>query len=183
MNNPKLSRVAIVAWLVYLACIPGANWMIQHVGTVEFPGGPHVIPVGFGWSAPSGVLLIGLALVARDVVQRTMGRPATLLAIVIGAALSFFVAPNFAVASAVAFGFGELADFAVYTPLQERHLPVAVLASGVVGAIIDSLLFLQLAFGSTIYWQGNTLGKVWMSAIAFVGLIVTRRSAVSRHTA
>jgi len=183
MNNPKLSRVAIIAWLIYLACIPGANWMIQHVGAVEFPGGPHVIPVGFGWSAPSGVLLIGLALVARDVVQRMMGRSATLVAIFIGAGLSYFVAPSFAVASAVAFGLGELADFAVYTPLQERHLPLAVLASGIVGAIIDSLLFLHLAFGSTMYWQGNTLGKIWMSAIAFIALIATRRRAVSRHVA
>lgn len=174
---------AIVAWLIYLATIPLANWMIQHVGTVEFPGGPHVIPVGFGYSAPSGVLVIGVALVARDAVQRLAGRSAAVSAIMLGAALSYFVAPNLALASAVAFGLGELADFAVYTPLSERHLPLAVLASGVVGAIVDSLIFLQIAFGSTMYWQGNTLGKIWMSALAFAMLVVARHRAVSRHSA
>lgn len=172
-----------VAWVVYLATIPLANWMIQHVGTVEFPGGPHVIPVGFGLSAPSGVLLIGVALVARDAVQRWVGRSAAVAAILFGAGLSYFVAPSLAMASAVAFGLGELADFAVYTPLAERRLPLAVLASGVVGALVDSLIFLQIAFGSTMYWQGNTLGKIWMSVLAFVVLVALRHRVVSRHAA
>jgi uncharacterized PurR-regulated membrane protein YhhQ (DUF165 family) len=173
----------VAAWLVYLLTIPAANWMIQNVGTVEFPGGPHVIPVGFGYQAPSGVLLIGVALVARDAVQRFAGRRAAVAAILLGAGLSFFVAPSLALASAVAFGLGELADFAVYTPLAENRLPLAVLLSGIVGAIVDSLIFLQIAFGSTLYWQGNTLGKIWMSVLAFIVLLITRRRAVSRYSA
>ena len=43
--------------------------------------------------APSGVSMIGLALVLRDLVQRRLGRVAALLAIVAGAALSGAVAP------------------------------------------------------------------------------------------
>ncbi len=56
----------------FVACIPTANWLIGHVGNC-IPNGPCVIPVGFGFFAPSGVLLIGLALVLRDLVQRHAG--------------------------------------------------------------------------------------------------------------
>lgn len=169
-------RAGFIALGVYIACIPLANWFIQHVGTQDFPGGPHVIPVGFGYTAPSGVLWIGLALVARDLVQSVYGRRAVLAAILVGAGLSFSVAPSFAWASGIAFLLGELADFAVYTPLAERRLYLAVLASGLVGALIDSLIFLQLAFGSTHYWQGNTLGKVWMSILVLPFLWGVRRA-------
>ncbi len=83
--------------------------------------------------APSGVLMIGLALVLRDMVQRRLGRAAALTAIVAGALLSGAVAPpSLVYASALAFLLSELADFAVYTPLQSRGLVLAVLASSVV---------------------------------------------------
>lgn len=171
---------SLIAVLLYAACIPLANWFIQHVGRVDVPGGPHVVDVGFGYAAPSGVLWIGLALVARDIVQRTLGRTATLAIIAIGAALSYAVAPSLAWASAAAFVLGEFADFVIYTPLERRHLRLAVLLSGLVGALIDSLVFLHIAFGSTAYWQGNMLGKVWMSVatLPFIGLV---RRAVPDH--
>jgi len=162
--------------------IPAANWLIQNFGMVEFPNGPHTIPVGFGYRAPSGVIMIGLALVARDLVQRNAGKRAAIIAIVLGTGLSYFVAPQLAFASAVAFFIGEIADFAIYTPLANRNLAVAVLLSGIAGAIIDSLLFLQIAFGSTQYWIGNTIGKIWMSLAAFIVLLIIQRHAVSSHT-
>ncbi len=179
MTHDIKVRHALVAAGVYAATIPAANWAINHWGDVQFPGGPHTIPVGFGLSAPSGVLFIGLALVARDALQHAAGKLWTLAAIAVGCALSAFVSPDIAVASAVAFGLGELADFAVYTPLRRRHLAAAVLASGAVGAVIDSLVFLQLAFGSTAYWQGNTAGKLWMS-VAAIPVIWTVRAVSQR---
>ena len=117
--------------------------------------------------APSGVLMIGLALVLRDLVQRRLGRGVAVGAIVAGAALSGAVAPpQLLVASATAFLLSELADFAVYTPLQSRGLVLAVLASSVVGLIADSVLFLWLAFGSLDYLAGQILGKLWMVLLA-----------------
>lgn len=167
--------IAAVALALYVASIPLANWTLQHVGDAH-RFGPHTIPVGFGYDAPSGVLWIGVALVARDIVQLALGRSATLAAIAIGALLSAIVAPSLALASAVAFGLGELADFAVYTPLAARRLHLAVLASGIVGAVVDSLIFLRIAFGSTAFWQGNVLGKVWMSVLVLPFLGVIRRA-------
>ena len=164
MTAPQPLTLTVTA--AYAATIPAANWAINHVGTVQFPGGPHTIPVGFGLQAPSGVMFIGLALVLRDIIQQQTGKRGALTAITIGIALSAIVSPDIALASAAAFGLGELADLAIYTPLRRRNLPAAVLASGAVGAVVDSLVFLQIAFGSTWYWQGNTLGKIWMSAAA-----------------
>ena len=160
-------------FLAFMACIPAANWMIGHLGTTCVPDGPCLVPV-FPWSpqggpmmAPSGVSMIGIALVLRDLVQRRLGRVPALMAIVAGAALSGALAPpQLVVASTTAFFLSELADFAVFTPLQKRGLVLAVLASAVVGLIADSILFLWLAFGSLEFLEGQVLGKTWMVLLA-----------------
>src|SRR6478752_401189 len=137
-----------------------ANWFIQNVGTQYTPNGPHVIPVGFGLEAPSGVLWVGVALVARDLVQQYFGSRIAIVAMVVGAALSFLVAPALALASATAFLVSEFADFAVYTPLMRRdRFVLAVFLSGTVGLVVDSVLFLGLAFGSLEFLAGQIVGK------------------------
>lgn len=158
----------------YLSTIPAANWMIQNVGTQGFPDGPHTIPVGFGYDAPSGVLLIGVALALRDYVQEKAGRDQTLIAIAIGIGLSYIVNPAVATASAVAFAVSELIDLAVYTRIRRRNKPIAIAASGFVGGIVDSLLFLQIAFGSTMFWQGQVIGKTAIAILAAVSFKVYR---------
>ena len=70
------------------------------------------------------------------------------------------------VASVAAFLLSELADFAVYTPLQERRLITAVVLSSFVGLVIDSMVFLYLAFGSLDYLGGQIVGKAWMVIVA-----------------
>lgn len=147
----------------YIACIPLANWLIQHAGTICPPDGPCLVPVAPGLMAPSGVLMVGLALVLRDLVQRRLGAAAGLAAIAVGAAISAWLAPpQLVVASAVAFALSELADFAVYTPLQRRGLLLAVVASSAVGLVADSVLFLWLAFGSLQFLAGQIVGKALM---------------------
>ena len=133
--------------------------------------------------APSGVLMIGLALVLRDMVQRRLGRSVTIAAIVAGAALSGAVAPpQLIVASATAFLLSELADFAVYPPLQSRGLVLAVLASSVVGLVIDSVLFLWLAFGSLDYVAGQIVGKLWMVLLALPFIHWVRKRELALRT-
>jgi len=157
-------------------CIPLANWMIGNVGTICQPGGPCLIPLAPGILAPSGVLLIGLALVLRDLVQRRLGLRWVTGAIVAGAMLSAGVAPSaLVVASATAFLLSEIADLCVYTPLQERRLVLAVLASSVVGLVVDSLVFLYLAFGSLDFLAGQVLGKGWMVLLALPFIVWLRR--------
>src|SRR5262245_18258694 len=154
--------------VAFIACIPIANWMIGNVGTKCVPNGPCLVPVAPGLAAPSGVLMIGLALGLRDLVQRRLGRSWSIAAIDAGAAFSAAVAPpSLVIASATAFFFSELADFLVYTPLQARRFVTAVIASSVVGLVVDSVIFLWLAFGSLDFLWGQVLGKSWMVIAAF----------------
>lgn len=167
-------KYAILA--AFLACIPAANWLIGNVGTKCIPSGPCLVPVGFGLLAPSGVIVIGAALVLRDMVHERLGAAWVLGAILAGATISALIAPPaLVVASGAAFLLSELADMAVYTPLRERRLGLAVLASGVVGAAVDSAVFLWLAFGSLQYLEGQIAGKLWASLLAFTVISVMRR--------
>lgn len=165
-----------LAFILFTLTVPAANWLIGNVGTYCIPRGPCVIPVGFGFDAPSGVLVIGAALVLRDIVHEKLGAYAALAAIVLGAIMSiFFSAPALVAASVTAFALAELTDLAVYVPLRKRHIAWAVLASGVAGAVIDSAVFLWLAFGSLAFIEGQIIGKLWMSAGAAIVLLVVRR--------
>jgi queuosine precursor transporter len=51
----------------------------------------------------------------------------------------------------------------VYTPLRERTVAGGIVASNVVGAIVDSALFLWLAFGSLESFAGQFVGKIVMT--------------------
>jgi uncharacterized PurR-regulated membrane protein YhhQ (DUF165 family) len=155
------------ALALFALTIPAANWLIGNAGTVCVPNGPCLVPVWPGIKAPSGVVMIGLALVLRDIVQRRLGPLAGLGAIAVGAVISGFLAPSaIVVASVAAFLLSELADFAVYTPLQKRRFVTAVVASSLVGLVIDSIVFLQLAFGSLDFLAGQIVGKAWMVLFA-----------------
>jgi uncharacterized PurR-regulated membrane protein YhhQ (DUF165 family) len=157
-------------------CIPAANWLIGHAGTMCIPQGPCLIPVAPGVMAPSGVLMVGLALVLRDLVQRRLGLAWSAAAILAGAALSALLAPPaLVIASAVAFLLSELADLLVYTPLQRRGLVRAVVASSLAGLVVDSIVFLQLAFGSLDFLPGQVIGKLWMVALSLPLLHWLRR--------
>jgi len=170
MSTRKAQGLAY--FVAFIACIPAANWMIGHLGTVCLANGPCLVPVwpwgrGGPLMAPSGVMMVGLALVLRDLVQRRLGRKVALMAIVAGAAFSGAVAPPALVlASTAAFFLSELADFAVYTPLAARGRVLAVLASSVTGLIADSVLFLWLAFGKLEFLAGQIIGKAWIVLLA-----------------
>lgn len=160
-------------WMVaYVLSIVAANLTLAWVG---------LIPVGFGMLAPAGVLWAGLSLTLRDLVHDAYGRWWTLWAIGIGAGLSWLVAPSFAVASGLAFLVSELADFAVYAPLRRRHWLTAVALSNTVGLIVDSALFLWLAFGSLDFLAGQVWAKAWVTVATVAVLVVWRRYMTSHH--
>lgn len=175
----RVRGTGFAALVLFLACIPLANWMIGHVGTTCAPGGgPCLVPVAPGLLAPSGVLAAGLALVLRDVVQRCLGIVPSFVAIAAGTALSAMVAPpELVLASAVAFSLSELADLAVYTPLQRRGLVLAVVASSCLGLVVDSVAFLSLAFHSLAFLPGQVVGKAWAVLVSVPGIRLLRRVA------
>jgi uncharacterized PurR-regulated membrane protein YhhQ (DUF165 family) len=164
MTNGRRRNIEGAVFLgLFCLTIPAANWLIGHVGTACLVNGPCVIPVAPGILAPSGVLLIGAALVLRDLVQRRLGIEFGMAAIVAGSVLSAGFAPRaWVLASAAAFLLSEFADFAIYTPLARRRLVLAVMASSMAGLVVDSLVFLWLAFGSLDFLPGQVIGKTWM---------------------
>jgi queuosine precursor transporter len=170
-------REGVIFLILFALTIPAANWLIGHVGTTCIaPHGPCVVPVAPGLMAPSGVMMVGIALVLRDLVQRRLGAVMSALAILCGTALSALLAPpSLVLASGVAFLLSEFADLAVYTPLARRRLVVAVVASSVVGLVVDSIVFLWLAFGSLDFLPGQVVGKGWMVLLSIPFVAWLRR--------
>ena len=175
-HDGRRKAEGIVFLVLFGLTIPAANWLIGHVGTICAPQGPCLVPVAPGLMAPSGVMMIGFALVLRDLVQRRLGIGVSAGAILAGSAISALLAPPALVlASAVAFLLSELADLAVYTPLARRRLVAAVVASSFCGLVVDSIVFLWLAFGSLDFLLGQIVGKSWMVLLSIPFVAWLRR--------
>lgn len=159
-------KLSLLAALV--ATVVGANWALSTFGFIS---------VGFGLSAPAGVLFAGLAFGLRDSLHEAGGRRWVFLAIGAGAALSLLVNPVFATASAAAFLLSETADFLVYSPLRNRNWVGAVVISNLVGSVLDSVVFLALAFGSLDFITGQVVGKAYMTILALPIVWLARRRA------
>lgn len=172
-----MKNLGYIGFIGLIASIFLANWLIYNVG--QCPPFPCLIPVWPGIMAPSGILAIGLGFTFRDLTQRGLGVRWTIGAIVVGAALSAWLSPALALASGMAFLLSELLDMAVYTPLQKRNLVGAVIGSNVVGAVVDSAVFLFLAFGSLQFVEGQVIGKLWMTLAALPMIWVLRGGRIT----
>jgi len=151
---------------VFVATVYGANWSLDKWGFVS---------IGFGQVAPAGVYVAGLAFTARDQLREASGRNLSLVAVAVGAVVSWWLEdiPRIALASGVAFVVSETADTFVYEPLRHKWA-TAVLASNAVGLAVDSALFLWIAFGSIAHVQGLIVGKVLMTLVAVGSLAAWR---------
>ena len=172
----RTRALGLACFAAFLASIPLANWMIGHIGTVCVPQGPCLVPVAPGLMAPSGVATVGFALVLRDMVQRCLGTAWGLAAVLAGTLASVVLAdPHVVAASALGFLISEFSDFAIYTPLQRRGLVLAVLASSAAGLVVDSVVFLTIAFGSLEFLPGQIVGKAWAVLISIPLVRLARR--------
>lgn len=163
-----------LAAAAFLACIVAANAALERWGIVTV----------LGVTAPAGVLFAGLTFGVRDVVHELGGSRIVLALVAAGAALSYMQSDgatipgghaSIAVASGAAFALSELADLAVYAPLRERRWLAAVVASNIAGTLIDSALFLWLAFGSLDHIDGQIIGKAAMILPAVILVRYVRR--------
>lgn len=170
MNTRRWTLAVTVLFAGYAAAIAGANW--------AFTLWPAVAVAGL--QVPAGALFAGFTFTVRDLLQDAVGTRTTLLAIALGTGLSGLVAePHIALASAAAFAVSELVDLAVYIPLRGESYLAAVGLSNTLGLLVDSLLFLPLAFGSLTYLTGHIAGKTTTTVLVVAVLARARRSAVS----
>lgn len=167
--------LGIASAIGLLACILAANFVTTRYG---------LVPVGFGLMATAGTYFAGLTFVLRDALQDAAGKWWSLGVIVVGAALSFLLAdPFIALASATAFLLSEVADLAVYTPLRKRGYIRAAVASNVVGAGADTVVFLTIAgFPIQEALPGQIVGKLVVTAVA-VALVFAFRTLRRARTA
>ena len=154
--------------VAFLATILAANYATTEYG---------MVPVGFGLTATAGTYLAGLSFILRDAVQDAYGKRWAVALIIAGAAMSYLVsAPFIALASGVAFLISEAADLAVYTPLRRRGYIRAAVASNVVGAVVDTIVFLWIAgFPIVAALPGQMVGKLAVTALV-VALVAAVRA-------
>lgn len=170
--------VVIIAAL-FIAAAASSNWAIANLGKDNGPGAPHTIPIGWGLEAPSGVVLIGAMITLRDALHERIRLRGTLVVIVVAALVSATFAPaSIAFASGLTLLVAETTDALVYQRLRRRGWLTAATASNAVSAVVDSALFLLLAFGFESARHGTwalTLGKVEASIATLAVLAFATR--------
>ncbi|MFN4985572.1 MAG: VUT family protein [Ignavibacteria bacterium] len=125
-----------LAVLVYLGGIVGANLFAASFG-------PSAVPI-------VTFTLIGLDLSLRDFLQLTMKKWSMFAMIFLGGAISYILVPEagiIAIASGTAFTSAALVDWTVFALLKGKWIVRANL-SNVAGAMVDSSVFITIAFGT-----------------------------------
>lgn len=162
--------------VAYVALVVLANWLASS----------YLITVPFtDLLAPAGVLCIGAVLVLRDWIWQLSGfwtsivlvLAAGVLSYVAGVALGWTDLQRIALASIVAFLVSEgIVESLVFAPLRRRRLTLGVALSATAGNLVDSLVFLTIAFPAiwTAFYWGQVVGKMEMIAVG-VALTATRR--------
>lgn len=126
-----MAKLLSASVLLYIATV-----LILNIGFSYVP----MIDLGFGMFSPMAIVA-GLVFVVRDFAQRKAGHW-VLVAMLIATVLSFLLAnPFVAVASALAFGVAEIADYLVYT-LTKKPFHQRILISSIVSTPIDTVVFL-----------------------------------------
>jgi len=168
-----LIRIALFS--SFILVIVAANWSIKQWG---------VVPIGFGLMAPAGVYFAGLAFSIRDGLHESANARWIIVAIVLGAGVSYMLEDvgKIAIASGVAFLCSELADFLVYTPLRNKGKMGALLLSNAVGLVLDSIIFLYLAFGSLEFLSGQITAKAYMTGAVLVLMLCYKLIKRQRST-
>jgi uncharacterized PurR-regulated membrane protein YhhQ (DUF165 family) len=161
---------AVAAMIGYLLSVVAAN-----IASVHWPP-----LVAVGLIVPAGTVFAGMSLTARDLVHDTLGAHGVAAGIAAGAALSaVFASPQIAAASAAAFTASEIVDAQIYTRLRHHSRLGAVAASNAGGLVVDSALFVPLAFGSLTAVSGQIVGKTIATLLTLaawpIASVISRR--------
>lgn len=141
---------------------------------------------GPGVTVINAFLFIGLDLTSRDKLHefwsgRGLVRKMGLL-IIAGSVLSWILnrdTGQIAVASFLAFACSAAVDTVIYTALHDKSWMVKVNGSNAIGALVDSIVFPTIAFGSILPWimLGQFLAKL---SGGFIWAFVLNRKADER---
>lgn len=178
LSRRALGAFALLgAFLLYVAAVVAPNILIAHFGIVDVAPGPWVL------MAPAAVYAVGVALVARDILHELAGVRLVIAAILLGTLLSALLTDSIkiAAASGAAFLFSELLDLTIYQAIRHRSWALAALVSSYIGAVLDSIVFLGIAFGSMQFLPGQWAGKAISITVVVVLAVIVRWIAASRR--
>lgn len=152
----KLKNILLVC--SYLAAIVAANLSIVYFG-----------PAAAIWNA---AILIAFDLTARDGLHEAWnGRnlwPKMAALITVGSLLSWWLnadAGKIALASFLAFGASGIADALTYTALGGRSRMIKMNGSNVVSSVVDSAVFVLIAWLPWIIIPGQIIAKIIGGAV------------------
>lgn len=120
---------------------------------------------------PAGTVLIGFTFIMRDFVQIKHGRMKTyaviLIALVLSAVATYLMGNGFRIvlASTLSFAISEVMDTEIFTRMRSK-ISKRVLVSGIVGSVIDSVVFTIVAGFPINAMYGQLIVK---SAMQFIG--------------
>lgn len=118
---------------LYIVAIPATSFLFLVTPLVHLTDIVWFSPVAF---------FVGIVYILRDFVQKELGRHTVFIAMGIAAVLTYlFADPALAVASIIAFMFGELSDWVVYT-FTTRPLSQRILISNMVALPVDLFVVL-----------------------------------------
>lgn len=158
--------------LIYIICILAADVLAAR----------FIVPLPFGLAVPAGVFAIAPVFTLRDAVHERWGRRGAYALIAVASAMSWALAwltgnallGRVTVASVIAFALNETLDTEIYHKLRDRSRLLAILGSNAVSTLVDSALFIWIAFGPL--WQlmvGQYLVKMLIAGA--IGLWMTRK--------
>ncbi|WP_424187659.1 VUT family protein [Actinokineospora sp. G85] len=158
--------LGVAAMVGYLLSVVAANAVSVHWSPLA----------GGGLLIPAGTLFAGVSLTARDLLHDVCGPRGVAADIMIGTGVSAVLAsPQIAVASVVAFSLSEVLDAAVYARVRHRTRLGAVAVSNAVGLVVDSAVFVPLAFGDIAAVPGQILGKTAATVCTLLALHTASR--------
>ena len=134
--------------VLYMLCI-----VLADILAAQF-----IIPIGFGLAVPAGVFMIAPIFTLRDSLHRTYGARMVTILILVASAFSYGLSivlgnemlGRVTIASVIAFFVSENVDTFVYHLTRRKSWMTRVLSSNAVSSLVDSILFIGIAFG--IVW-------------------------------
>lgn len=114
-----------------------------------------IIPLPFGLFVPAGVFAIAPIFTLRDQIHRNYGAKKVAILILVASAISLGISVllgnallgKVTIASVIAFIISEYADTWIYHLTRNQTWMNRVLKSNAVSTLLDSIIFITLAFG------------------------------------
>ncbi|MFC2170712.1 VUT family protein [Calditrichota bacterium] len=134
-----------------------------------------IVPLPFNLSVPAGVFLFAPIFTMRDRIQVDRGVRwiyglillAGVLSWLTGLATGSSLLSKISIAGFIAFLLSETLDTIIFT-IFRKSFTIRALASNFVSALLDSALFIWIAFG----WNTGTVLGLWILKIIIAGLVI-----------